>query len=104
MEIKGPIAPSDIPAMRERHIPQFIYDIVNQLLVERLKRMDTVVIIQQKEIVDSFTRHNKTGFEYKWLYFEDSYREKGWNVAYTCENDGAYYTFSVKRRGTATIN
>jgi len=102
--IKGPISPSDISVIKERQIPQFIYDIVNQLLVERLKSVNTLVIIQQKEIVDSFTRHNKTGFEYKWLYFESSYRQQGWDVTYACENNGAYYTFSVKRRGTGSNN
>ena len=101
--MKGPISPDSIPLKRKEHVPELIYEIVNQFLIERSNHNVTnKIVIWQQEIVDAFTRQNKSGFDYKWLYFEESYRKSGWTLKYEIdlagsgENSGGKYLFSRK--------
>ena len=100
--MKGlPISPSEIPAKKASVIPPFVFDAVNQLLVERSDGPSTIVLLQ-KNIVALIREIMPPGddFNMKWLDFEDAYREKGWIVKYDkpayCETYDAFFEFRLK--------
>ncbi len=100
--MKGvPISPSEIPAKKATVIPPFVFDAVNQLLIERSDGPSTIVLLQ-KDIVTLINETIPPGvdFNMKWLDFEDAYREKGWIVSYDkpayCENYDPFFEFKLK--------
>jgi len=100
--MKGvPISPSEIPAKKAEVIPPFVFDAVNQLLIERSDGPSTITLLQ-KNIVALIKETMPPGIDFvnTWLNFEDAYREKGWIVTYDkpayCENYDAFFEFRQK--------
>ena len=96
------IGPKDLAAFKAATIPDFVFDVVNELLAEKWN--GSTAIIKQKDIV--FRICWGTGevpssvLDRGWLNFEDIYREKGWRVEYDKpgynESYDAFFEFSVR--------
>lgn len=88
-------------------IPPFVVQIVNDMLVESLKKREsTNVSIKQDDIIDRILKHEdllyvKHGcsmrssrqdiFDFGWLDFEDLFSEYGWDVQYDKPSYGDDY-------------
>lgn len=93
-------------------IPGFIYEAVNQLLLnnwdgdkavfkqsEIIKTIKSVSIPEEYQNIPYEEFHNMI-FHYRWLDIEESYREKGWDVKYDKpgynEDYAPFFTFKKK--------
>lgn len=89
-----PIKPSEIEEAACAHIPSFIIERVNQLIVQNWRSGKAVVNV--REIKDWYLGDNL--FESRWLDFEPIFRKAGWKVEYHIpayyENYCTYWTFS----------
>ncbi len=96
------IGPEDLVAFKVATIPDFVFDVVNELLAE--KWSGSTAIIKQKDIVFRICRETgeipSSVFDKGWLNFEDIYRAKGWRVEYDKpgynESYDAFFKFSVR--------
>ncbi len=98
--MKGvPISPSEIAAKKVDVIPSFVFDVVNQLLIEKANGTERITLVQ-KDITARIEKAMPPGavFNIGWLNFEDAYRQIGWTVKYDkpayCERYDAFFEFS----------
>lgn len=98
-----PLSPSEVRARAKQNhkIPDFVIEIVNEMLVLNL-RNNSMVTIPQDDIVSAIMATNKVEnrneiFEKKMLDFEDVFSNNGWNVThYKSLGEPSYFTFTVK--------
>lgn len=97
-----PITPQEI--INNNNIPDFVIEIVNNLIKEKFNYISNIIIIKQSEILNKILE--KTSFDTKYIYkhkmldFEPNYINMGWNVKYcraTLEDSfEPYFIFSAK--------
>lgn len=93
-----------MPALKVKSIPPFVFDQVNDLLMQRYEGMGRPIRILQKEILERLKINNNgtlpAAFEWWWLDFEDAYRAEGWLVKYDRpaynESYDAFFVFTPK--------
>lgn len=104
-----PISFDDFEKQYEKHIPDFVIEAVNKLL---LKSWDgSSATITQNSIINAMIRPQEYSemptsefrrmiFDEHWLDFENLYRENGWDVYYDKpgynETYDAYFVFKKK--------
>lgn len=96
-----PISPDEIGAAKRQHIPDVVFQVVNELLARNYTNGSAT--IKQNEIVEAleekgFTRNEI--FSKNLLNFEESYRDEGWSVVYDkpayYESYDAYFKFKKR--------
>lgn len=98
-----PIKPSDIPVAKQNAIPDFVIEVVNDMLARRFTNGRAV--IKQNEIVSELVaNHGVTTdmiFRLDYLNIEEIYRAQGWKVVYDkpayYENYDAFFEFSARK-------
>lgn len=75
------------------HIPDVVFEVVNELLLESYRNDNSSIIILQNDIIDKLINRNPEWtrnqiFDNKYLDFEMAYRKQGWKVFY---DKPAYY-------------
>lgn len=94
-----PITPAEAKQQRQANIPDFVFDVVNKLLVDRLNGVGNAVIYQD-DIAKAIRGHEEylaydeprpDIYAHGWMDFEPHYRRSGWNVEY---ERSAYYDTS----------
>lgn len=99
-----PITPGLILKNRMDAIPGFVFDAINELLLDvaivnhRVPRLRAC--ITQGMIITAIQQHTPalTANEIAangWLNIEDAYREAGWNVAYDRDSDEVLFLFDT---------
>lgn len=92
----SPITPAEAMAIRQSSIPDFVFEVVNDLIVKHLDSTGTAVV-PQTEITDGIRQHAQylaydeprpDIYVRGWVDVEDHYREIGWTVVY---DRPAYY-------------
>jgi len=82
--MSGPISPGQVVAAKEQQIPEEVFQVVNDLIVEKWSNGSATIL--QRDIVSRLRAID--GFEdidfadKGWLDFEPVYRKKGWVVTY----------------------
>lgn len=102
LSLNKAIGPKELVAFKATQIPDFVFDVVNELLAEKWN--GSTAIIKQKDIVSRICRETgevpSSVFDKGWLNFEDIYRAKGWRVGYDKpsynESYDAFFKFSVR--------
>jgi hypothetical protein len=101
-EIKGrPIKPNEITENLDKIIPPYIFDVVNQLLMERYRGGSAKFKLKELKALLKDKGHNTDEAVKKGhLDFEGAYRNMGWKVVYDSpgfrENYDANFTFKKK--------
>jgi hypothetical protein len=80
------ITPAQLRARRRKDIPQWVIDVVNELLVENCNSR-TYCIIHQDSIIDAILEREpglvrSDVFKHGYLDFEEIFAEAGWRVQY----------------------
>ena len=101
------ITPSEARATKV--IPEFVLETVNELIVKKLGKSNSVSFTQEELIKLLYSKKGipladdsfrKQIFEEHWLDLESIYEEAGWKVVYDGpgydENYEAYFKFTVK--------
>ena len=103
----GPISPKDVIKAKQRDIPEFVFEVINQLIVENIDGNEAKV--RQDEIVNRLVVNHDVErsdiFKKGWLNIEDIYRKAGWKVTYDkagyCETYSSFFLFTKRAtRGT----
>lgn len=92
--------------LNSRSIPDFVFDVFNNLLAEKWNNSREIIITQDEAIEAILSKYRSeynvemsrsTVFEKHWLDVEPEYRKAGWIVKYDkpayCEFYKAYFTF-----------
>lgn len=100
--------PEDARA-NSKGIPDFVYDIFNELLTKRWNNGKPIVISQDEVVTSIIGRYNELYdtelnrqaiFHYHWLDVESEYIKAGWDVEFDKpgynESYKAFYTFTPK--------
>lgn len=94
-----PVRPEEVGALKVGDIPDAVFEIVNQLLVERSGQQ--IIAIRQGEIMNCLDEKGLSRreiFEKRWLDIENSYREVGWIVTFETTNEGGDDSIFTFRR------
>lgn len=80
------ISPAAAAVNKQNSIPDFVFEAVNQLLSKEARKGNNYIKLLQKDIVALIVANGQCSKEAvyasKWLDFEESYREAGWEVTY----------------------
>ncbi len=94
-----PIKPSTVVKQKTNNIPDAVFEIFNQLIVENFNGQSATVM--QKDVMNLIRKkipNPREAFGKGWLDVEDSYRSAGWKVKYDSpgynESYEAYFVFS----------
>lgn len=98
-----PITPEDAAQRKVELIPDFVYEVVNDLIAKKLNSNQAIIYVD--EIVDvlntKFNVSSQACFDNHYLDIEKSYRDSGWIVAYDQptynESFKAYFKFTKKK-------
>lgn len=86
-------------------IPDFIFEVVNELLTQKASQPNCNIDIKQNKIVQRIIKHpnfpknlsTQSIFDNGWLNIEPLYKEAGWEIIYDKpaynESYDAYFTF-----------
>ena len=105
-ENSKPIRPNEISVNLEKIIPDYVFEAVNDLLMENYRGTGSVNIKQDAIIAKILVNPNTTItrkelFDKHYMDFESVYRDYGWKVFYDKpaydENYDAYFTFSAEK-------
>ncbi len=99
-----PITPGLVLRNRSDAIPGFVFDVINELLLDivivnhRVPRLrgcltQGLIILAIQEYSPSLTANEIVAKG--WLNIEDAYREAGWNVAYDRDSDEVLFLFDT---------
>lgn len=103
-----PITPGEVYQTQQDSIPDFVFEVVNDLLVKRVSTPYGQATIKQDDIAKAIRAHptylqmqpQPDIYAGHWMDFEDHYRKAGWNVEYDKpaynENYPATFTFRGK--------
>lgn len=104
-----PITPAQAKNQRRAGIPDFVFDVVNTLLVENLNSTCTGALLLQKDIAKAIREHPEYQtydeprpdiYKQGWMDFEEHYKQAGWKVDYDRpgynENYEPKYIFSSR--------
>ena len=98
-----PITPEEIPEKKTKIIPEFVFDVFNEMLIraaeestdKTLKVIQKDVVKRIKELADDIDK-----YDIHWLDVEPYYEESGWKVEYDkpayCEFYDAAFYFTPK--------
>lgn len=97
-----PISPKDIPSA---DIPDYVINVVNNLIISKFNHSLSKAVVQQDDIVDGIMvvadariRTRQDIFDKRFLNFEQLYRQNGWTVRYDKPSWGysykAFFEFS----------
>lgn len=85
-----PFSPAEAKANKIHHIPDEVFEVVNNLLFKNYN--DSSITILQDQVVTEICKRMDISrqliFDNKWLDFEDVYRKQSWDVDY---NKRLYY-------------
>lgn len=104
-----PITPEEAFEQNRAEIPDFVIEIVNELLAKRYSARGQTVTIRQDELVklimekgDIPKEQESVVFEKRYLDFEDLYDKTGWDVSFnkpSIDNSyKAFFKFRPKKR------
>ena len=100
----GPISPENVENLKLESIPDAVYDVFNELILENWDGTSSTVMQETVVlcIADRLGILREEVFSRKLLNIEGAYRKKGWSVTYDKpdynESYKAYYEFT-KRSG-----
>jgi hypothetical protein len=71
-------------------IPDFVFEVVNDMLVEKMSRSSGTAVLKQDDIAKAVRQHPEYKqlkprpdiYDKHWMDFEDHYRKAGWVVEY----------------------
>ena len=93
-----PIKPEDVTSIKHEAIPEWIIDVVNELIIKHWDGSQS--IIKQSQISDQYRGEEE--FDYSWLNFEDLFRDAGWVVVYVkpmyYSSYEAFFTFKKREK------
>ena len=98
-----PIKPDEVEEFikKKKKIPEFIFDIFNDLIQEAALEQNKIFKVLQKDVVQRVNK--KTGtkdWPRWWLDVEEDYRNEGWKVEYDkpayCESYDPRFYFEKK--------
>lgn len=108
MSVK-PITPQEAhEKFCETQIPDFVIEVINDLISRESSQPNRSVDIKQNEIIEKIIKHpdfpkdtsRQDIFDKYWLNFETIYEKAGWKVKYDKpgynETYDAFYTFTPK--------
>lgn len=97
------ISPKDITAHKRNTIPEFVFDVFNELIAADFS--GSVATVKQNAVIerilaDQIDLDRQTIFSRGWLNIEDVYEQAGWKVVYDKpyynETYEAYWMFKKK--------
>jgi len=109
-----PITPGQARSLKQRTIPQQVYEAFDELIVEQLDLYGAARFTQDTVINRILTKHDKDNlpcdrqeiFDKRWLDIESFYEDAGWTVQYRRpsydENGSAYFLFNESFNPTST--
>jgi hypothetical protein len=105
-----PITPDEAVSQKVA-LPSFVISAINKLLAEEFNHKKDIISIYQKDIINAIIGEAELVGEHitkdeiydkKYLDFEETYEEYGWNVVYDspayCESYEPYFKFSAKKQ------
>ena len=99
-----PITPEEASHEQLNRIPDFVIEIVNNLIVEDFSLCTKSAVVRQKDIIAELRKlgyTDDTVFSKRWLDIETIYKEAGWNVEYDSpaynETYSPVFKFSKKK-------
>lgn len=112
----GPIKPDDVVKKKTAQIPEFVFEVANELIAEKWNGSSATFRLDEfvKRVLDRAEKHPSTKgatrdtiradlFEKHAFDIEDSYRVEGWKVDFDkpgyCETYPATFTFKKRRKG-----
>ena len=99
--MSGPIKPSEVDALKQKSVPEEVFDAFNELIVEKIQHGRAT--IKQEDVVDRIVKKlpetdRPMIFNNGWLDVEPVYRAAGWSVSYDKpgynESGSAFFTFA----------
>jgi len=80
----GPIRPEDVEPLKEKNIPEWVFEFFNKAIADKWN--GTQSIVTQSDIVRDMVASGKCSrndiFEHGYLDVESIYRKAGWKVVY----------------------
>jgi hypothetical protein len=98
----GPLSPDEVLRKGKDRIPEQVYDVFNELLMERWNGLSQVTIHQEEVMHALLIRlapiKRQEIYDRHWLDIEDIYRRYGWDVTFDRPDPGesgaAHWLFS----------
>lgn len=79
------IRPKDVVAHKQNSIPEFVFDVFNDLIANDFTGRSSTVYqedVIERLLADQIDLDRDTIFKRRWLNIEEVYEEVGWDVVY----------------------